>query len=302
MILNEPLATFEREALETYPFIDVVIRQEEREYVLEQVLSELEKDIRCREFEFPGVIYRDAAGEIKDNGQCPPFKNLHHLVSSSKFLLKEKEKAVFSHYDQAFVEVGRGCPYQCDFCFYNNTRYRTRGIEDIIDELKVIEGHFTHIWLHDLNMLVHKKFTRQLCEAIIENNVKVRWGTDVRLELLNDPDLLQLMNKAGCYLLVAGFESGDENVLKNIHKGKNFDYLDMGLKYCQMADITLSLNLMIGFPWEDDEALRKTERFAQEYYIGFIQYVRPLRGTPLYDKYKHLGLIDRDLTIEDYKN
>ncbi|MCP5046832.1 MAG: hypothetical protein GY940_06650, partial [bacterium] len=54
MILNEPLATFEREALETYPFIDVVIRQEEREYVLEQVLSELEKDIRCREFEFPG--------------------------------------------------------------------------------------------------------------------------------------------------------------------------------------------------------------------------------------------------------
>ncbi|MCP5049780.1 MAG: hypothetical protein GY940_21610, partial [bacterium] len=115
-------------------------------------------------------------------------------------------------------------------------------------------------------------------------------------------DLLQLMNKAGCYLLVAGFESGDENVLKNIHKGKNFDYLDMGLKYCQMADITLSLNLMIGFPWEDDEALRKTERFAQEYYIGFIQYVRPLRGTPLYDKYKHLGLIDRDLTIEDYKN
>ena len=60
------------------------------------------------------------------------------------------------------------------------------------------------------------------------------------------------------------------------------------------------MNIMVGYPWENQESVKATAEIANKYRISFAQYVRPLRGTPLYEQYKELGLIKKDLTIENY--
>lgn len=301
-VLNDPLADIEEEMLKTYDFIDIAIRLYEREIVLGKVMEALSHDINTDAFSFEGVIYRDKAGKVCDNGKMQALKDLNHLVSAAKFIKREKEENGFDVYDQAFVEVARGCPFQCDFCFYNSTGYRHRKISEIIDELKVLEGHFTHIWFHDLNMLVDKKFVHALCDEIIKQDIKVNWGTDGRIELCNDLDLLKKMREAGCYVLALGLESGSKRILKHFNKEKNIQHLDQALTNCSSANIIPSLNIMIGFPWENEEDLQKTKEFVMKYDIAFIQFVRPLRGTKLYAAYKAEGLIKEELPLSFYNN
>lgn len=297
MVLNDALEGLEREAMERYDFIDLSIRPAERELVLEQVLTALEKRGEESTFDFSGVMYRDH-NKIVDTGKVEPTGPLEYLVSSSEFLKKED----LSLYDQAFIEVGRGCPYPCEFCYINATPHRVRKIEDILDELKVVAGHMSFIWLHDNNMLFNKSFTKELCHAIIENGIVCEWGTEGRIELCDDLELLEIMYRAGCRKIATGLESGDLDILKNIKKATNLKNLEMATENCKRIGIDLSVNIMIGYPWEDEEKLDKTLKVASKYNISFVQFIRPLRGTPLYTQYKQLGIFEGDLGLDDYIN
>ncbi|WP_147818786.1 B12-binding domain-containing radical SAM protein [Salidesulfovibrio onnuriiensis] len=297
VILNDPYEQLEHELMDREEAVDVVIRLYERELVIEKVLGEFERDIHCRKFDFPGVLYRTESGEILDTGKQPFLHDLHHLVSSAEYL----KKVDLSAYKQAFVEISRGCPYQCGFCFYNNTGHRKRRIEDIIDELKVlVHGNFEHIWLHDLNMLVDTKFCAKLCEAIIENGLEFTWGTDGRLEICKNEELMTLLRRAGCKRMAFGFETTNPEALKQLKKGKNLEDFDEAVRLCRQADIIADMNYMIGFPWDTRETLAEMELHSQRFDISCVQFVRPLRGTPLYDQYRELGLFEGELGLDAY--
>jgi len=298
MILNDPFEDLEMEAMEKYPFIDYVVRLSEREIVLEELLKELEKSQKERNLSFSGIIYRDGR-KIINNGKRPPLANLEHLPPTTELL----KKIDFSRYDHVFLEAGRGCPYFCSFCFYRQTKMRKRKIEDLISELKVIGDKVGHIWLHDLNMMVEPKWVENLCEKIIKRGIKSKWGTDVRLNhCIQYPDLLKKMGEAGCHLLALGIESADNKILEKIGKKIEVKDINQGVKNCLEAGIKPLLNLMVGFPWDTNETLKEMENllYKLDYNEVDFQFVRPLRGTPLYQEYKKLGLLKRDLTIDDY--
>lgn len=295
-IINDPFENIEQEAIERFDFIDAIVRLNERELVLGKLLKILEKKGCLDEVDFEGVIYRKTDGECINTGVAKFADSIEHLPSTRKFLEKEDHRL----YEHLFVEVGRGCPFKCTFCFYRETGHRTRKIEDILDELRYAEGKYNFVWLHDLNMLADREFAKILSNAIIEAGIKVNWGTDGRIELCHDVETLSIMKNAGCSRMALGLESGSEEVLKNIVKGKNLKFLDRALTNLSKAGISPEMNIMVGYPWENQESVKATAEIANKYRISFAQYVRPLRGTPLYEQYKELGLIKKDLTIENY--
>jgi len=298
MILNDPFEGLEMEAMEKYPFIDYTVRLYERELVLGELLTSLEKGLRKPSF--TGLIWRNDSGII-DNGTRPPHSSLEHLPSTAEFL----REIDLSRYEHVFLEAGRGCPNSCTFCFYRQTKPRKRKIEDLVSELSIVAGKVSHIWLHDLNMMADIKWTEHLCDAIIESGIKARWGTDARMDLcIRNPGLLKRMHKAGCYLLALGVESVDDAILERIQKKAQASYIDQAVRNCTSAGIRPLLTLMIGFPWDTNETLQKMEDvlYKSTYSHCDFQFVRPLRGTPLYQEYKDLGLLQHDLTIDDYVN
>ena len=295
MVLNDPLETLEMETMQRFTYIDYCIRLYEREYTLGYLIKELERGNGNGFQQNSGIIYRKN-GKLVDSGKKPPFNNLKHLPSTAGFLEKENIES----YREVFIEAGRGCPFGCTFCFYKGTAQRKRDFNDIISELKVVGKRARHIWLHDLNMLADEKWVNELCDALIEAKVPGQWATDARLDECANLELLKKMKKAGCFLLVFGIESADEDILKKINKKVDFQVLDRTLENCKKVGIKAELNIMYGFPWDNEVTMKKTEDFIRKYPVTCIMLVRPLRGTPLYEEYKKLGLVKRDLVLDDY--
>lgn len=295
MVLNDPLETLEMEAMERFPYIDYCIRLYEREYSLGYLIKEIEKGNKDFFPDQSGIIYRIGA-RVVGTQKRPPLGDLQHLPSTADFLQKEHLES----FREVFIETGRGCPFGCTFCFYNGTAQRKRDFKDIISELKSTGKRARHIWLHDLNMLANEKWTNALCDALIEAGVKAQWGTDARLDECANLELLKKMKRAGCYLLVFGVESADEEILEKINKKIDLKLLDKALENCRKAGIKPELNIMYGFPWDDENAMKKTWEFIKKYPVTCVMLVRPLRGTRLYDEYKRLGIMKKDMGLDDY--
>ena len=118
------------------------------------------------------------------------------------------------------------------------------------------------------------------------------------------PELLDKFRKAGCIRLLIGVESLDDYVLKQIRKRTNQELIEKSMKNILNANINPITSLMVGFPWDSNETLQKSEDFIKKMSISLfgISYVVPIKGTVLYDDYRKLGLIKKDLHVEDYVN
>ena len=107
------------------------------------------------------------------------------------------------HGPGAEMEVSRGCPYHCTFCAKDNfrDRYRRRPLATILDELDgLIAAGASYVYFIDEIFLPW----RELLEALVERPVE--FGVQTRIDLWQ-PDMLDLLGRAGCVSIEAGVES-----------------------------------------------------------------------------------------------
>lgn len=293
MVLNDPIEGMEKEAMERFDFIDVAVRLNEREVTLGKVLQAVQKGVKL---DFPGVMWREGK-KIVDNGVSPFLPNLHHLGSCSQLL----EKLPLKSYESAFIITGRGCPFQCTFCEYRQSGVRKRRIEDILSEFAVLDGKIERVFALDLNMPADKKWTNEFLEKMKESKFKVKWQTDARAGDCTI-ELLKKFKDAGCTNMVIGVESLDDGILEKIRKGTNVAMIKEAISNGRKAGIAPGLSFMIGFPWDSEETMKNTVKNLKEIAnpSTMTRFVRPNRGTPLYDQCKEYGLLERDLTLDDY--
>jgi radical SAM superfamily enzyme YgiQ (UPF0313 family) len=72
------------------------------------------------------------------------------------------------------------------------------------------------------------------------------------------------MRDAGARLFIVGFESGDDQILKNIKKGATVEMARAFAKNCRKLGIRVHGDFIIGLPGETKESIRKTIDFAKE--------------------------------------
>ena len=101
----------------------------------------------------------------------------------------------------------------------------------------------------DLTFTINKKRTLEICNAIIESNLKFEWACETRADLL-DNELLVKMKEAGCTKITIGVESGNE-VLRYAtgKKIKNHVFEEVFQK-CKKNGIKVMANYIIGHPNE----------------------------------------------------
>jgi len=73
-------------------------------------------------------------------------------------------------------------------------RYRKRSIENVVEEMKVIyeKFHIKEVVFVDDNFTVDIKYTRKLCERLIEENMDMVWCIETGVRNIT-VDLLTLM-------------------------------------------------------------------------------------------------------------
>jgi len=127
---------------------------------------------------------------------------------------------------KASVQTARGCPMDCEFCsvttFHGRT-YRQRPVEEVLDEIEALNCR--EFFFSDDNLLGYGKGAEErairLFQGMIDRGLNKRWVSQVGIDYANNPELLELASKAGCFAVLIGFESINEESLQAMHKVRN---------------------------------------------------------------------------------
>lgn len=159
----------------------------------------------------------------------------------------------------------KGCSWgRCTFCCLTGNEYREKKIELVIDDLKKIieDTGIHHFQFVDENITPSR--LKKISEALISNNINIKWFAQIRFDKELDYDTLFLMKQSGCYTLEFGLESGSIEVLKTIKKGISLTLVEGIIENCNKLGLEVILNCMIGFPDESMENALETIDFLDK--------------------------------------
>ena len=194
------------------------------------------------------------------------------------------------------VLTGRGCTFECVFCYRLDQGFRPRSNESIIEEIKLLKRDYgiTYIAFSDELLMSSIKRTVSLCEDFIKTDLKIKWDCCGRLNYAK-PDVLKLMKKSGCVFINYGIEALDNQVLKNIKKGLTTEQIIKGIEATFNAGISPGFNIIFGNIGDNRETLHNGVDFLLKYDDGSqmrtIRPVTPYPGSPLYYDAIEKGLL-----------
>jgi hopanoid biosynthesis associated radical SAM protein HpnJ len=288
------------ESLRCSSAIDFIVKKEFdyqiRDYAMGKPLDQI-----------PSVVFRKNGG-FQHNPESSPIEDLDALPWVTKVYKRDLD---FRRYNVPFLlhpyisfYTTRGCPAQCTFCLWPQThsghRWRLRSSDDIVNECRYALENFPglkEIFFDDDTFNYQKARTIELCSKLKE--LKFTWSCTSRVT--TDYDTLKAMRDAGCRLLIVGYESGDQQILKNIKKGATIDMARRFTANCKKLGLTIHGDFIVGLPGETHETIRKSIDFAKELDVETIQVSigHPFPGTEFYDHVKKNGLITIDEKMTD---
>ncbi len=195
------------------------------------------------------------------------------------------------------IQTTRGCPHQCEFCyvthFFGKT-YRCRPVEEVIEEVKRLEGDFL-VFVDD-NIAGNRRYARELFRQLIP--LKKKWAGQASLTLTRDPELLRLAAESGCVSLFLGIESLSPENLKEVNKTFNrVPQFEEAIRALHDHDIMILAGFIFGLDHDDEGVFERTLRFCEKNRIELPSFflLTPLPGTPLFKKMESEGrLLHRD--------
>lgn len=185
------------------------------------------------------------------------------------------------------VLSGRGCTFECSFCYRMDDGFRPRSNESIIEEVMLLKKDYriNYIVFSDELLMSSVKRTVSLCEEIVRANLNIKWCCNGRLNYAKQ-EVLKLMKRAGCVFINYGIEAMDDKVLKNMNKALTTKQIIEGIEATLKAGISPGFNIIFGNIGDNRETLNKGVDFLLKYDDGAqmrtIRPVTPYPGSPLY--------------------
>ncbi len=273
-------------SLKASPAIDFVVRKEFDHQVVNFANG-------TPASELPGASYRLPDGQVAHNPDGPPIDDLDALPWVTpvykRCLDVTRYNVPFLKHPYVSLYTERGCPALCTFCLWPQTisghRWRTRSAADVAAEVRWTIENFPEvreIFFDDDTFNIRKDRVLELCELLRPLNFT--WSCTSRVNA--DYETLRAMRRAGCRLLIVGYESGDPQILKNIKKGATVERAIQFTKDAHRAGLTIHGDFIVGLPGETRETIRRSLEFAKSLDTETIQVsvAHPYPGTAFYDE------------------
>ncbi len=206
------------------------------------------------------------------------------------------------------LEFSRGCVYKCNFCASKNTMalgYRKKSPERCAEEVKAIAKlGYKEFALADDIFTSDNKWAVAVAEAIIKTNVKILWTctNGIRVESA-DERLFTTMQKAGCYRVSFGFESGNDDVLKKFGKGgkASVEQGRRAVRLARKAGLDTLGMFMLGLSDDTESTMMDTIQFAKTVPVDMLKFGKTIAfpGTPMFQEYRKENLV-RSYNWDEY--
>ena len=247
----------------------------------------------------PGTVWREGDERRVDHA-VPWCRDIDSLPMPALELLPvDRYESVVMAHPYVAVLGSRGCPYRCAYCsqVYTGDKFRTHSPTRILDEIERAVRDFgaKEIVLFDETFGAKRKEAFEFCEQMVSRGLEVRWNARTRIDLL-DRELLEAMQRAGCYMLHLGIESGTQRILDEMKKRINLDQIERVVQEARSLGYWLHGYFMLGYPGETVEEMRRTMAFSRSLPLDWASYTItvPNPRTPLQEQAEQKGLIDAD--------
>lgn len=303
VLVGPPVSQFADEILNNKG-IDLVARFE-YDFTIREVAEALRDnkdfgDIKGISYKKEGKIFHNPSREYttsEDLDKIPFVSKVYkkHLNIEDYFLSQ-------SLYPEIQIFTGRGCPNRCSFCSWPVTlmgkKYRSRTAKNIVDEFEYIKKELPEVkevFIEDDSFTISTKLVSDVCQELLKRNLNLVWSCNSRATL--DYETMKLMKRAGCRLVIVGYESGSDEILKTIKKGVNKEKMKVFTRDAKKAGLLVHGDFIIGLPGETKETAEKTLQFVKELKPNILQVAvaTPLPGTEFYQFVKSNGY----MTVDD---
>ncbi|SBT65686.1 radical SAM P-methyltransferase, PhpK family [Micromonospora sediminicola] len=169
--------------------------------------------------------------------------------------------------ETAQLRTARSCAFKCSFCDYPTRAgaLTTASVETVRDELRALAGLGVRnvVFVDDTFNVPPKRF-KQLCEMMIEEDLGLSWYSYFRCSNVRDEEAFDLAARSGCAGVFLGIESGDADVLANMHKLAQDSQYRTGIASLKERGITTFASIIVGFPGETEKTVQNTIDFLNE--------------------------------------
>jgi radical SAM superfamily enzyme YgiQ (UPF0313 family) len=266
---------------------DIVIRNEGE-------FSILELAKRTPLHLIPNMTWRNSQNQIVTNPPWGKYVDLDSLPlpAYDKLPMKLYHSALGAgKYEPSIGMVtSRGCAGKCTFCYSEmlGPDIRFTSAARIIEHIEYLQKYFgiREISFYDDTFTANRNNVSELCRLIIDRRIKISWSCFARVDSVT-ADLLLLMKKAGCHQIMYGFETANENILKNINKHTNLNQSRKAIAWAKAANINIRGAFMLGNPGETENSIQETIAFAKKsgIHLAVFNITTPYPGTAIYNKY-----------------
>jgi len=231
------------------------------------------------------MLYRDAGGIVESPSDparkfnYPPPR--HELFPLAKYRIPNSKRRPFT-----IMLASLGCPFKCSYCVFAGIPYQSRGIENIIEEMRVVRDlGIREISFIDPTFTISKKRTQDLCQRMIDEKFDFTWVCLSRCDTIDEPTV-DLMARAGCHSIQFGVESGENAILLKHTKDLKLEEVEEAFRLCRKYRIDILAYFIIGLPGDDEISIRKTIDFAKRLDPEFASFTvaTPDYGTRLRDE------------------
>jgi radical SAM superfamily enzyme YgiQ (UPF0313 family) len=249
----------DRETLETFPWVDVILRGE-AEMTMPRLVEELETG--TKEFRTEGLTWKDAAGIVRRNPDPGLLPDLDLLPMPAYHLVP------YGSGDSLAIEAGRGCPFGCTFCStstYWGRRFRLKSTDRILKEMRFLKEKYGSTFFsfrHDLFTLDQGR-VREFCNRMKAEMADIKWACSARVDCVSE-DLLREMGEAGCVAIFYGMETASPRMQKAVRKNLKVERAREIFDASISCGIDPTVSFIAGFPEEKEDDLRQTMRMIQD--------------------------------------
>lgn len=199
------------------------------------------------------------------------------------------------------VEMSRGCNQKCEYCVSHqfHDQYVKKDIDRTIDEIRRMPGKV--ITFIDPNVIGDPAHAR----AFFTEFGKLRryWLGCVSINLMDNPELFELVVSSGCKGLLVGFESVNQTALDAANKGfsRVADYARI-IRKMHRAGVLIQGTFVLGFDTDDVTSFDATADFILDARIDLAQLTAytPFPGTSAFRRLDAEGrILTRDWRLYD---
>ena len=296
--------TLDRLTLKHYPQVDIVVRMEGEETVLDIVKGKPYADI-------PGITWRDAKGEAVRNQDRTMMENLDILPFDYALISKQikgwKDPEIpleLQKLNALPIIVSRGCPFQCKFCAANRqwgSTYRFMSAEELVRRIQyfVSEHNIGYFRFYDALFLGSEARLLKFCDLLEESKLKISFRVDVRVG--TSEKILRRLREVGCEVLGFGIESGSDKVLKRMRKGITRKQIEQTIKITKSLGYWNIGFFMVSMPDETYDDIKATFELLNDFDEMNVQFFKVHPNTVVYDELKEQGEIDDEVWFDPSK-